>query len=163
MSSLSQFSGGGAPVPTGVLNGTAVLRALTTDAATNGPLAADTLNAKSVLTVALTANTLSTILSLSGSGTIDFLACQSWDSTSRTHRMKVTLDGTVIFDATSRAVASVAKYLPVIGSLVNLSSAAPTMSVIPQTIMFNTSLLVEYASSISETAKSYVSYNYYAR
>ena len=163
MSTLLQFTGGGAPIPAGVLNGTAVLRSLVTDAATNGPLTTDALNAKTVATGALTANTLATILSLTGRGTIDFLACQSVDATSRTHRMKVTLDGVVIFDATSSAFGSVARYCPVIGSVVNLSTAAAHMSVIPQTIMFNTSLLIEYASSVSETAKSYIAYNYYAR
>ena len=163
MSNASQFANAGIPRPAGVLNGTAVLRSILTDATTNGPLATDALNAKSVLTGALTANTLATVLSLSGKGAIDFLACQSWDATSRTHRMKVTLDGVVIFDATSGAVASYAKYLPVIGSLVNLSASAQSMSVVPQPLMFNTSLLVEYASSITETAKTYLSYNYYPR
>ena len=46
MSSLSQFAGGGAPIPAGVLNGTAVLRSLLTDATTNGPLTTDTLGGR---------------------------------------------------------------------------------------------------------------------
>lgn len=162
MSSLSQFAGGGAPIPAGTLNGTAALPFIFTDLDLS-PLTSGSINARSVQPGAVTAATLATILSLSGKGVISFLACGSVDTTSRTHRIKITLDGTVIFDATSAAVTNIHNYGAVIGSIVTLSTTQRHVSVVPEPIMFNTSLLVEYASSLSETNKTNIAYKYYAR
>lgn len=161
MSVLSQFSGGGIPRPAGTLNGTAALSPQITDIVAATGLAA--VNAKTALSGALTANTLATVLSLSGKGVISFLACAPVDATSRTHRYKITLDGTVIFDATSGATNSTQHYVPVIGALLNLSSTYSVYSIVPEPLFFNTSLLIEYASSVSETDKTRHAYKYYAR
>lgn len=160
MSVLSQFSGGGIPRPAGLINGSNTLSVVNiiTDAtvftANDGFL-------KVVATGALTANTLSTILSLSGKGAISYLGGLPVDTTSRTHRFKVTLDGTVIYDATSSATTAATRLMNIIGQIYQPASNASV--VIPEPIMFNTSLLVEYASSVSETAKTTIAYRYYAR
>lgn len=160
MSVLSQFSGGGIPRPAGLINGANTLSAfnIITDATVftvnDGVL-------KVVATGALTANTLSTILSLSGKGVISYLGALPVDTTSRTHRFKVTLDGTVIYDATSSATTAVTRLMNVIGQI--YQPAANSSVVVTEPIFFNTSLLIEYASSVSETAKTTIAYRYYAR
>ena len=115
---------------------------------------------KTVLSGALTANTLATILSLSGTGVVSFVAAESVDATSRTHRIKITLDGVVVFDATSAAVATVQAVCPVIGAITNATGTA-TSVVTFEPLAFNASLLIEYASSVTETDKSAIGYRYY--
>ena len=160
MSSLSQFGGGGIPLPTAAFNGAAALVGYTTSV--SRPLQNGLVNAKSVVTGALTAATLSTILNLSGKGVISFLACNSGSATGRTHRFKITLDGTVVFDATSASTGNTSAYFPVIGYCTDLV-AASFITAHSEPIYFNTSLLVEYASSLSETGLTDIAYKYYAR
>ena len=81
------FGSFNAPHPTGTLDGTSAFRSSLGVA--NFPL--DTAPGKQVQSGAVTANTLKTILSLSGKGVISFLGRQSGDVTSRTHRVKVLL------------------------------------------------------------------------
>lgn len=163
MSALSQFTGGGGIKPSGVINGTAVA----TFHRANGSMATGptgligTTAVNPTLTGALTANTLATVLSLSGKGVLSFAACSSQDATSRTHRMKITLDGVVIYDATTAATVQVGDWLIPIGSVCNHSTLSP--GVIYEPIVFNSSLLIEYASSISETGKTYIATRYMAR
>lgn len=153
MSSLSQFTGGGGLIPKSIVNGGLVQGTSNSSLATLTP-------GTSVLTGALTAATLSTILSISGKGAISVLALQSVDATSRTHRVKITIDGTVVFDNTTGAVTS-SNFMQVIGQVV----WSPTVPVgyIENPILFNTSLLIEYASSLSETGKTRFGYIYYTR
>ena len=159
MSNAAQFFGGrGAPHPTGVLNGTSAFR--TIGNASANALATYT-PVKIVQPGACTAATLKTILSLSGSGVISFLAVESADTTSRTHRLKVTLDGVVIFDATSTATISVSTTLLAIGAMAN-ATASTQSTVTLEPLAFNGSLLVEYASSLTETDKAYIGYRYHA-
>lgn len=110
-------------------------------------------------TGALTAGTLATVLSLSGKGAISFLACGGVDVTARTHRLKVTLDGVVIYDGTTASTTNSGAVLAVIGSFA--PSATTTPVIVFEPLVFNSSLLVEYASSVTETAKSVIAYRYF--
>lgn len=163
MSSLSQFTGGSGIRPKGLFNGASVggggwdnIVAInhTTRGLPPSQVAFGT-------TGALTAGTLVTALSLSGQGAISFLGCAGVDTTSRTHRLKVTLDGVVIYDATSGSFNTLGLALMALGGFI--PSASAFAAPIYEPLVFNTSLLVEYASSVSETAKSLVFYRYVAR
>lgn len=159
MSSLSQFVGGGAaPHPTGLLNGASSFRTVVN--ATPNVLQAAWAPVKTVLSGTTVAGVLKTVLSLSGSGVFSFLAVENADTTSRTHRIKITLDGVVIFDATTGAVTSVSNDYLVVGVMTNV--AASTHSVITfEPLSFNSSLLIEYACSLSESNGTYIGYRYY--
>lgn len=160
MSNLSQFSGGrGAPRPTAALNGTSAFRQVS--AISNRPLFNYSTTVKTVLSGATTADVLKTILSLSGSGVVSFLAVESVDATSRTHRLKVTLDGVVIFDATTGAIASTSAMLVAIGALSQVAASAPSI-VTFEPMAFVSSLVIEYADSLSETDGATIGYRYYA-
>lgn len=116
---------------------------------------------KTVLSGACTAGVLKTVLSLSGSGVVSFLAASSADTTSRTHSLKVTLDGVVIFDATSTNVVATTSVVSAIGAVSQpVASYAATVTFEP--LAFTSSLLVEYASSLTETNLSNIGYRYYA-
>lgn len=149
-------AGRGAPRPTGALDGTSALRLV--NGVSNFPL--DYAAVKLVASGAVTANTLKTILSLSGSGVISVLGVESSSATSRTHRLKVTLDGTVIFDATTGAVANVTAAYMAIGSVNNLIASQGSV-VTHEPMAFSTSLLIEYAGSLTETDGAYIGYRYY--
>lgn len=162
MSVLSQFTGGAGVRPKGLFNGVSVGgggwdNVVPPNSATRGLPPSQVAFGT---TGALTANTLVTALSLSGQGSISLLGASSVDATSRTHRLKVTLDGVVIYDATSNAFLSTGLALMAVGGFI--PSAATFAAPIYEPLVFNTSLLVEYASSVSETAKSLVFYRYVA-
>ena len=159
MTSLSHFTGGrGAPHPTGTLDGTSAFRRALSAIA--NALKDGWTPVKVVASGSTTAGVLKTILSLSGAGVVSFLAVEHGDTTSRTHRLKVTLDGVVIFDATSAATTSVSHVQCAIGSITQV--AASSSSVVTfEPLAFNTSLLVEYASSLTESNGGYIGYHYY--
>lgn len=159
MSDASQFINIGALKPTGLINGSSQLIGIVK--LPTGGLSALGGVAKAVLTGAQTAATLSTALSLTGKGAISFLALAGVDNASRTHRAKVTLDGVVIFDATSIATANAAAVFSVIGDTADTSSTSSF--ILPQVFTFDQSLLIEYASSLTETAKTRIAYSYFPR
>lgn len=148
MSTLSQFTGG-AKVPKVLINSTS----------TTGSTAAFVVNSatlamgKSVLSGVCTAGVLKTIYSASGSGVVSWFACNGVDATSRTHRIKCTIDGVVVYDATTAAVAATDQGINLIGITSNVPYI-PGLDPIP----YNTSFLVEYATSISETDKTRFGY-----
>lgn len=149
MSTLSQFVGGrGGIKPTGLINGSSSL--------TRVMFLSEPQWCKKMQTGLQTANVLSTVLSLSGKGVIDFLSVCSGDSTSRTHRIKVTIDGIVIFDATSAAAAAAFHQHVVIGAITAINDTANYSGIVGQPLIFDTSLLIEYASSITETGYSFI-------
>ena len=163
MSSLSQFTGGSGIRPKGIFNSTSVggggwENSVLLNNPTRGLPPSQVAFGT---TGALTAATLVTALSLSGQGAISLLGCAGVDTTSRTHRLKITLDGVVIYDATSEAFLSSGFALMAVGGFVPSASSFATP--IYEPLVFNTSLLVEYASSVTETAKSIVFYRYVAR
>lgn len=149
---------GGAPRPTGLLNGASAFKLM--NSATAGLMSGGWVIAKTVTSGATTAGVLKTILSLSGTGVISFMAMMSADATSRTHRLKVTLDGVVIFDATTAVTTTTTYVFSAIGTIVNTAASthsAPNF----EPLSFNTSLLIEYADSLSETDGAYLAYRYY--
>lgn len=146
----------GCPRPTGTLDGVSAFRSCV--GVSGYPF--DYAPIKVVVPGACTANTLKTILSLSGKGVISALGVGSGDVASRTHRIKVTLDGVVIFDATTAATTNLAIAFMAIGSI-NYLVTSVTATVAFEPLAFNQSLLVQYASSITETDKAYIGYRYY--
>lgn len=112
------------------------------------------------LSGALTANTLATALSITGGGGyIEKLAIMAGDATSRTLRIKITLDGVVVYDKTSAAIAGNAYGILAIGGLTYVPNGQWALNT-PQPRRFNTSCLVEIASSLTETDKATVYYAY---
>lgn len=154
MSVLSQFSGSGQRPPKVLVNkyadsGFVCARV---DLSTNGA------NAKQVYSGAMTAATLKTILSVTGAGSIDYLSVRGMDITSRTLRMKITIDGVVVLDSTSAATADASSNGAVYIGVGDGSGA--TWPAAYEPTLFNASLLVEVASSLSETDKFLIGYKY---
>lgn len=116
--------------------------------------------AKSVASGAMTANTLKTVISVSGSaGVMDYLTIKTADATSRTLRVKITVDGVVVFDFTSAATATSGDTACIISSTTDAgASAAPEPSELKLT--WNNTLLIETASSVTETDKFTYYYRY---
>lgn len=140
MSTLSQFSGGSPTTSivnfysSGGVNSEQQVGA----SAVNG--------AREVLSGALTAATLATALAVTGAGEVPALSIFTKNSTSRTLRLRVTVDGTVVFDSTSNAITSSGYGMVAVGT-----AETAGMRPAPSPIKFNASLLVEIASSLSET------------
>lgn len=97
---------------------------------------------------AYTAGTLQTIISHTGRGRVNMLNVYTKNGTSRTLRLKLTVDGTVIFDATSSAIASNGFGVQVLGGIDTVGGGPLSL----QPVDYNESLLVEVASSLSEAA-----------
>lgn len=106
------------------------------------------------LSGALTANTLATALSVTGGGYCSIAAVQTADTTSRTLRLQVVVDGTTAFDATSAATTTSGAGIWAVGT----NSGGSLFHGTP--IRFNTSLVIKIASSITETDKLAVQYAY---
>ena len=118
-------------------------------------LPADEQGLKSSASGILTADVLSTVLNLTGSGVFTFVSCQSVDATARTHRFKLTIDGVVVYDSETASTGSTGKGIILIGTLA--SAAYPGLSLVP----FNTSFKLEYASDLTETDKTRYHYQYW--
>lgn len=99
---------------------------------------------------AYTANTLQTIISHTGRGRVNLLNVYTKNATSRTLRLKLTVDGAVIFDATSSAIESAGFGVQVLGGIDTLGGGPLSY----QPIDYNESLLIEVASSLSEAASN---------
>lgn len=138
MSSLSQFVGGQST--------TNIVNYYSSGSVISAAISEANANAKKLTAGSLTAGVLAQSLSITGAGEISFLAVTSDDTTSRTVRAKITVDGVVVFDATSSATTTANTGLVVVGSV---ASAAYFVHINP--IIFRTSLLVEVASSLTET------------
>lgn len=103
---------------------------------------------------ALSAGVLSaSLITIAGAGAIKFLQAYTKDATSRTIRLKVVIDGVTVFDATSGTIASQNLGMVAVGDYVG-------SIIIMERIIFNVSLAVYVASSLSETDKIGVSANY---
>lgn len=112
---------------------------------------------KGISSGALTANVLATALSITGSGKLKLLAIASADATARTLRVKVTIDGTACFDSTSPSISTSQHGFVVVGQL----NASGLMLIDATGAAFITSLLVEIASSLTETNKATVYTEYH--
>ena len=153
MSVLSQFAGGGQRPPKVLVNNYSTSGWVPYQVNQTIGIA----NSKTVLSGAMTAGVLKTLLSVSGAGSIEFLSLMTMSTTARTMRIKLTIDGQVAFDSTS-ATTSANEY----GAVVLGSGNAPFGSSVPtyEPTLFNTSLLIEVASSITETDKFTLGYKY---
>lgn len=160
MSNLNQFYGGGGIRPTGLINGASELKYIYTTLIGAYALLP---GVKAVSPGAVTAATLKTVLSLSGKGAIAFLGVHHADNVSKSHRLKVTLDGVVIFDATSPVLPNGSYHCTAIGTLMVFDQTLGGGGIVPDPLLFNSSLLIEYASSITETNGAEIAYRYYPR
>ena len=150
MSRLSQFLGNAALKPKSIVN------VWSGGTLTYVSLSSFPTRAATVLSGAMTASTLKTVLSISGRGAIGFLAFRQEDSTARTMRIRITLDGTVIFDSSAASAAAANQGQTVIGEI--------SGSNILETLMtFDAQLLIEASSSATETDKMRFAYAYYTR
>ena len=114
------------------------------------------LGGKGIASGALTANTLATVLSISGRVEMNMLALHTADTTSRTIRLQVIADGTTVFDSTSDAIT-------VSGQGIAAASQPNTTGSLPSyggPIRCLSTLVVKVASSLSETDKLTLRTNY---
>lgn len=105
-------------------------------------------NCKLEVSGSLTAATLATAYSLTGRGRLNLFAVYTMDATPRTIRVKITIDGTVVFDATSSSISNSGYGVVPVGVL-----SGTTGSLAFQPIDFQTSCLIEYASDLTESGK----------
>ncbi|MCV2365527.1 hypothetical protein LNV23_18925 [Paucibacter sp. DJ1R-11] len=110
------------------------------------------------LSGACVANTWKTVLSVSGSASrLNALMLSIQDATARTVKLRITIDGVVVFDE-PKAVSNTLKLI-VIGQVVG----GTTNSLIFQPVDAASTLLVEYQSNLTETDKVSFAYNYEVR
>lgn len=124
---------------------------------TSGPLGLGSIlekeaNVKSTLCGALTANTLATVINRTGDGCVNFLAANSVDATARTIRMKVTIDGVAVFDATTNSIAAMHSGLVAVGGA-EYYAGGPGFEYYFGRLEYDASFKVEIASSLTETDK----------
>ena len=136
MSNLSQFIGGNKP-PKALVN-----------YATSGVAGYVASYGQSTLSGALTAATLKEVLNVSGSGVVNYVAAFVADATSRTLSVKVIVDGITVADIRSGAITTSLYGLAAVGGGIT-STGGTTID----HLTFNTSLVVQIASSLSETDK----------
>lgn len=148
MSVFTQFTTG-SRVPTSIVN----LPVLTNSMDVVPQYAAAVTSASGLVT----ANVLKTALSVSGAGQLNWLGVYSTNSTSKTIRVKVTIDGVAIRDYTSAAIAVTNRGFTVIGTGVYTTN---DQAVNFQPCPFNTSLLVEFTTDIGETNGVTIAWNY---
>lgn len=106
--------------------------------------------ARVTLSGALTANTLKTMLTITGRGVLDIIGYGTVDATARTVRVQITIDGTVVANVTSGSIATANTGGILIGAVIG-NNTIP--SFVFGRIPFNVSCLVEIASSLTETDK----------
>ena len=117
-----------------------------------------TANGVKTLSGALTAGTLKTLLTVSGAGLIKLSAVYAVDTTARTMRLQLTIDGVVVFNVTSGSCVTANAGMYAVG---NMNTG--TGSEIVENVVFNSSLTIEVASSLSETDKVGIITHYEAR
>ena len=98
-----------------------------------------------------TPGTLQTIISHTGRGRVNVLNAYATNATARTIRVKITVDGTVVFDATSASVSASGAGMKIIGSL-------DSSAVVYQPIDYQESLLIEAASSVGSDAAANIAF-----
>ncbi|MEY4427951.1 MAG: hypothetical protein RLZZ182_640 [Pseudomonadota bacterium] len=111
-------------------------------------------NLKETLSGAVTGGTFVTIINVSGRGRLNFACAKTKDATNRTVSLKLTIDGTVAFNAATAAVAS-SDF-----GLIGIGCARGGNEVIYQPIDFQSSMKIEITQSLSETDKVSAMYNY---
>jgi hypothetical protein len=138
---ISKLLGGNRP-PSAIING------VSSGGAVNSNMLIFA-NAKSIVSGAVTANVLAQALTVSGQGVVNLLAIVQSDTVSRAQRLKITIDGISVFDATGSVTTVSNSGLCAIGS-----SSSSTVAF--DQVYFNSGFTVEFSSNISETAKQTV-------
>lgn len=103
----------------------------------------------------MTGGTLYTFHNITGRGRLNLLHAYTKDATNRTVRAVVIIDGVTVFDATSSAITTSGSGIVPVGIVVAASGA-----LVFQSIDFQTSCVVQIASSLSETDKVATGINY---
>lgn len=106
-------------------------------------------DARLTLSGALTANTLATLLNLSGSGEVHSLGVATQDGTARTIRAQLIVDGITVYDYTSGNITNVGMGCMLVGSEAVGAGLAKSIG----HLHYNTSLVLKIASSLTETDK----------
>ena len=104
---------------------------------------------KHILSGGLTADTYLELVSLSSSGVLWFAGAYRKDGTARTVGLKISIDGTTVFDQTDASDTTTNGGHIGVGIADNVASAGA----VPQQIRFNASLSLQIKSSITETDK----------
>lgn len=116
-------------------------------------------NLKRTVSGSMTAGTLATAITISGGGVLKFFAYVTRNTTSRTLRVKITIDGAVAFDNTSGATTTQWAGMVAVGSVDgNASTAYPNIDI--EELPFTSSLLIEVAQSDTSTANTEWYYSY---
>lgn len=116
--------------------------------------------AASVLSGSLTAGVLSTALSVTGAGVVVMAAVRAEDTTSRTLRLQLIIDGVTAFDYTSAANTTQDNGLIALGQSV-LETTGVNVLRAGHPAVFNSSLVIKIASSLTETDKMRAVYSYW--
>lgn len=135
---------------TSLVGGAAAVAGLNTSVNNSGNIA-------TALSGICSAGVLKTAIQVNGAGRLNLFANYAVDATSRTVRVRVTVEGVIVYDRTSAAITVVGTGLMAVGAPISAGG------VVFQPIDFYTSLLIEIASSLSETDKTTVAYNYETR
>lgn len=108
---------------------------------------------RNILTGSLVAGVLSNILTIIGRAEVPLLTLVTMDATARTLRLQVVVDGVIVFDPTSNSIVTSGNGL---GAASPLQSSSGVFMGNP--IRSNSSIVVNVASSLTETAKAQLSY-----
>ena len=108
-----------------------------------------------ILSGAPGADTWMTALDVSGPGIIKAIACTTEDATPRTISLRITVDDTVVFNATSDSISTAEKGLVAFGCVDAYDYIIQTGNEV-----FNSSLKVEIKQSLNETDKIKAIYAY---
>ena len=116
---------------------------------------------KATQTGALTAGVLSSaLINISGTaGELTSLYMTTNDATARTMRMEVVADGVTVFDSTTASVAAIGSGFWAVAN----GQVTSSVYVSTNPIVFNSTLTVKVASSLTETDKTQISYSYATR
>lgn len=146
MANWSAMFGGGGRTPAAIVNawsGGGVVAAYPVYQGSN----------KLTLSGAVSAGVLVTALNLTGAGVLKICAVQAQDATARTMRLKVTLDGVAVFDATTASSTTASGIQLAVGHMLGPVVSGGIYTLLPDRVHFNSSCLVEIASSLGETNK----------
>lgn len=113
---------------------------------------------KTVASGALTSGVLAQLVSVSGAGWCPILLAYAADTTSRTIRLQVVVDGHVAFDATSSSITTTNSGIVAVGAFTGQSTTGNSILSDGECVRFNRSLVVRLASSVTETDKVTLAY-----
>lgn len=149
MSNLNQFlSGVMSRSPKSIVNG------ISTTGWTPYPILLSQSPTKEILSGALTAATLATLLTVTGAGVLYIASIYTKDATARTLRLQITIDGIVVFDSTSASLTLADQGGHAVGG------GGTAYGQVGAAVPFNASLVIKVASSLTETNKIAIGVSY---